>query len=65
MVSNEFVICPYCKYANLKNVVLGSSGLINVSGTERTVGCRKCGKEFSCEVQVNIRYKTRKFSARW
>lgn len=63
MVSREFVICPYCKADNLKNIVLGSSGLVNVGGTERMVECRKCGEEFSCEVQVDIKYKTRKFSS--
>lgn len=65
MVSDKFVVCPYCKAGNLRNVVLGASGLVNVSGTERVVQCRKCGKEFSCEVQVNIKYRTRKFGSRY
>lgn len=64
MISNEFIICPYCKTEHLKNVVLGASGLVNVSGTIRDVTCRKCGKDFSCEVDVKIVYKTRKFNAR-
>ena len=64
MVSNDFVICPFCKAKNLKNTVLVASGLVNIYGTERAVECRKCGKEFSCEVEVKIRYKTRKYNAK-
>lgn len=60
MTSNEYVICPYCKSKHGKGVVIGQSGIINIFGTEKGVTCRKCGKSFSCEVEVKIIYRTRK-----
>ena len=60
MRSNEYVICPYCKSNNCKSDVIGQSGIINIYGTEKGITCKKCGKDFSCEVEVKITYKTRK-----
>ena len=60
MISNEYVICPYCKSKHEKNVVIGQSGIINIFGTEREVTCKKCDKDFCCEVEVKIVYRTRK-----
>lgn len=60
MKSNEYVICPYCKSKHNKGEVIGQSGIINIFGTEKGVTCRKCGKDFTCEVGVKITYRTRK-----
>lgn len=61
MVSKDAVICPYCKAENYKRKVLGDSGLVNYCGTSRMVKCNKCGKDFNCEVEVNIKFRTSKY----
>lgn len=60
-VSNEKVICPYCKKEHSKNKVIGTSGLINYCGSEMTIACEKCGKDFICNYIVSIKYKTTKY----
>lgn len=60
MVSKESVICPYCKKEHYKNKAIGTSGIINYSGSTITITCEKCGKDFICEYEVTIKYKTRK-----
>lgn len=59
-VSKDSVICPYCKNENKKRVMIGSSGLVNYCGTERAIICDKCGKEFNCEMIVELKFKTSK-----
>lgn len=61
MISKDYVICPYCKKENSKNKAIGTSGLINYVGSERSVTCNKCGKEFRCVYEVSIKYKTSKY----
>ena len=58
--STEYIICPYCKSKSLTNQILGTSGVINTGGTERSVNCKKCGKDFICEVAIKLTFKTRK-----
>ena len=60
MISNEYIICPYCKSKHSKGVAIGQSGVINIFGTEREITCRNCDKSFVCKVDVKIAYKTRK-----
>lgn len=60
MVSDEYVICPFCKQKNSRFKALGKSGLINHIGSECTVTCDKCGKDFQCVYEVKIKYKTSK-----
>ena len=60
MISKDSIICPYCKKEHTKSLVLGTSGVINIFGTERELECTKCGKSFRCEVEVKITYKTKK-----
>lgn len=60
MISKEYIICPYCKSNHSKGIVIGQSGIINIFGTERSITCRNCNKDFTCEVEVKITYKTRK-----
>ena len=57
-VSIDSVICPYCKTPHSKSVIQGTSGLINHNGTERSVTCRRCGKDFTCVMTVTIKFKT-------
>lgn len=45
MISNEYVICPYCKSKHNKGGVIGQSGIINIFGTE---------KELLVEIVVKI-----------
>lgn len=59
-VSAESVICPYCKAKQSKSLALGDTGLINYRGSERTLSCRKCAKDFKCEISVTIKFKTTK-----
>lgn len=59
-VSAESIICPYCGAKHSKHEILGTSGLINISGSERTMECRNCGHEFRCVMYVTIKYKTQK-----
>ena len=61
MISKEFVICPFCKKTHNKHKAIGTSGLINYAGSERGITCEKCGKEFVCVYEVEIRYKTSKY----
>lgn len=60
MISNEYIICPYCKNKHNKGIAIGQSGIINIFGTEKMITCPKCNKDFTCEVEVKITYKTRK-----
>lgn len=59
-VSTESIICPNCGTKHSKHEILGSSGLINTNGSERTMECRNCKREFQCIVDVTIKFKTRK-----
>lgn len=59
-VSTEGAICPYCNLRNAKSKVIGSSGLVCVSGVESLVECHRCGGEFECFAEVKIKYRTRK-----
>lgn len=60
MVSEEYVVCPHCKANHNKHDVVGNSGLINYFGSEFSMTCKKCGKDFYGEYIVKIKYKTRK-----
>lgn len=59
-VSKEKVICPLCKREHDINKAIDTSGLINYCGSSLTITCDKCGKDFYCEYEVIIKYKTRK-----
>lgn len=59
-VSTESIVCPYCGAKQSKHEILGNSGLINISGNERTMECRKCKQEFRCVMEVTIKFRTRK-----
>lgn len=59
-ISKEKVICPYCKKEHGRNKAIGTSGLINYCGSEITIVCDKCGKDFTCNYEVTIKYKTTK-----
>jgi hypothetical protein len=60
MISKDYVICPFCKRKHSKNKATGTSGLINHIGSECSIICDKCGKEFRCVYEVQIKYKTSK-----
>lgn len=60
MVSEECVICPHCKAERSRNDAIGISGLINYCGSEFSLKCKKCGKDFYGEYTVKIKYRTRK-----
>ena len=60
MVSKDEIVCPYCKKGHSKYRVIGSSGLVNCFGSEFSMTCDRCGKDFYGEYVVDIRYKTRK-----
>lgn len=60
MVSKDSVICPFCKKEHSKNKAIGTSGLINYNGSECFITCDKCGEEFRCVYEVQIKYKTSK-----
>lgn len=62
VISKESVICPYCKKEHGKNKAIGTSGLINFCGSEITITCDKCGKDFRCNYEVTIKYKTSKYN---
>lgn len=59
-VSESDIICPYCKCEHSRFFIMGTTGLINHNGTTRTMACRKCGKDFECEMIVKIKFKTSK-----
>lgn len=61
MISKEYVICPFCKKVHSKNKAIGISGLINYAGSECSITCEKCGKDFRCVYEVQIKYKTSKY----
>lgn len=60
MVSEIYVVCPYCRKTHSKNKAIGTTGLINYGGGEISLVCEKCGKDFRCSYEVRIRYKTSK-----
>ena len=60
MVSKDYIICPHCKKQHTQNVVIGTSGLINYCGREFSFTCDRCGNEVYGEMEVTIKYKTRK-----
>ena len=62
MVSDEYVVCPFCKHKHSRFKALGTSGLINHSGSKCTIICAKCEKEFRCIYEVTIKYKTSKLN---
>lgn len=64
MVSEDAVLCPYCGRRHNKSVVMGTSGLINISGNESTVKCVGCDREFTCVKLVRIKFKTMKIPLR-
>lgn len=57
----EELICPYCKKLNNRFNVLGTSGLVNYGGMNVSVECTSCKKEFDCNVEVSIKFKTSKY----
>lgn len=64
MTSKDYVICPFCKKEkkeHSKNKAIGTSGLINYAGSEHYITCDKCGKDFRCTYEVQIKYKTSKY----
>lgn len=60
MISKEYVICPFCRKELSKNKAIGTSGLINYAGSECFITCEKCGRDFRCVYEVQIKYKTMK-----
>lgn len=61
MVSEEAVVCPYCKANHRKHDVIGNSGLINYCGSSFSMTCKNCGKDFlrriCCENQIQNKKK--------
>lgn len=60
MVSKDYVICPYCKKKHSKTKAIGTSGVVCFNGSELTVECDKCGKDFYVEYEVSYTFRTRK-----
>lgn len=60
MIDKEYIVCPFCKNKHSKNKAIGTSGLINYNGSELTIECNKCGKDFKCIYEVQIKFKTNK-----
>ena len=60
MTSKDGVICPHCKKTHNKHKVIGTTGLINCFGSEFSMTCDRCGKDFFGKYEVIIKYKTRK-----
>lgn len=60
MVSEEGIICPYCKKKHNKHKAIGNSGLVNYAGSTFSMVCDRCGKDFYGEYEVRIKYKTHK-----
>lgn len=61
MVDHEYIICPHCRHKHNKRKVIGTSGLINQSGYyDKSICCKKCGKDFYYDVEVILKIKTRK-----
>ena len=56
----EVPVCPYCKSENNKTKAIGSMGLVNYNGMEISMECSSCGKYFECDVEVSIKFTTRK-----
>lgn len=56
----EELICPYCKKLNNRFNVLGTTGLVNYSGMNVSVDCAICKKTFDCDVEVSIKFTTKK-----
>lgn len=59
-VSKESVICPYCKHEHSKNKAIGTSGIVNYYGSELTVTCDICKKNFHVEYEVQFKFRTSK-----
>jgi len=56
----EELVCPHCKALNNRMNVLGTTGLVNYSGMNVSVDCTICKKTFNCDVEVSIKFTTRK-----
>ncbi len=59
-VSKEGIVCPYCGHMNNKHKAIGTSGLINYSGSTFRLTCENCEKDSVGEYEVTIKYKTKK-----
>lgn len=58
--SKESIICPHCGKQHNKHIAIGTTGLINMFGSEFSMTCNRCEKDFYGRFEVEIKYKTRK-----
>ena len=59
-VSKDGIICPYCGHMHSKYRAIGTSGLINHSGSTFGLTCVKCKEDFDGEYDVILKFKTKK-----